>query len=124
MKPEHIIISEDDTKRIKEIGSAQGYRRSSKQIEFLYQLLNDGNYSVIDYELLSRTPEHEDAVKSSRRHSYLDDQLNRFTPTPLPSHLSYKEIFGVPYIYGHAESTGGRLWVVGKKCASVRLFSA
>jgi len=24
------------------------------------------------------------------------------------------EIFGVPYLYGHAESTGGRLWVVGR----------
>lgn len=114
MKPEHIIISEENTERIKEIGSAQDIDAPRKQIELLYQLLNDGNYSVIDYELLSRTPEHEDAVKSSRRHSYLDDQLNRFTPTPLPSHLSYKEIFGVPYIYGHAESTGGRLWVVGK----------
>ncbi len=114
MKPEHIIISEENAERIKETGSAQDIDAPRKQIELLYQLLNDGKYSVVDYELLSRTPEHEDAVKSSRRHSYLDDQLNRFTPTPLPSHLSYKEIFGVPYIYGHAASTGGRLWVVGK----------
>ncbi len=29
------------------------------------------------------------------------------------------EIFGVPYIYGHAESTGGHLWVVGN---NARLF--
>ncbi|MDI6745153.1 MAG: hypothetical protein QMD07_07230 [Thermodesulfovibrionales bacterium] len=114
MKPEHIIISEDDTERIKEIGSAQDIDAPKKQIELLYQLLNDGRYSIVDYELLSRTQEHEDAVKSLRRHSYLDDQLNRFTPTPLPAHLSYMEIFGVPYIYGHSESTGGRLWVVGK----------
>jgi len=114
MKPEHIIISKDDTEQIREMGSAGDIAAPQKQIEFLYRLLTDGNYSIVDYELLSRTQEHEDAVKSLRRHSYLDDQLNRFTPTPLPAHLSYMEIFGVPYIYGHTESTGGRLWVVGK----------
>lgn len=114
MKPEHIIISEADTERIEEIGRLQNIDAPGKQMEILYQLLNDGKYSVVDYELLSRTPEHEDAVKSSRRHSYLDDQINRFKPTPLPANLSSMEIFGVPYIYGHAESTGGLLWVVGK----------
>ncbi|MBI4684755.1 MAG: hypothetical protein HY755_06110 [Nitrospirae bacterium] len=114
MKPEHIIISEADTERIKELGPTQNIDTYRKQVELLYQLLNDSRYSVIDYELLSRTPVHEDAVKSLRRHSYLDEQLNRFNPTPLPAHLSYREILGVPYIYGHAESTGGRLWVVGK----------
>ncbi|MDO9287886.1 MAG: hypothetical protein Q7T83_03760, partial [Thermodesulfovibrionales bacterium] len=87
---------------------------SGKQVELLYQLLNEVKYSVIDYELLSRTPEHEEEVKSTRRHSYLDDQINRFKPVPLPSHLSSMEIFGVPYICGHTESTGGSLWVVGK----------
>jgi hypothetical protein len=34
--------------------------------------------------------------------------------TPLPPHLSRTEILGVPYIFGHAESTGGRMWVVGR----------
>src|SRR5574340_1232601 len=67
MKPEHIIISEENTERIKEIGSAQDIDAPGKQIELLYQLLNDGNYSVIDYELLSRTPQYEEAVKSLRR---------------------------------------------------------
>jgi hypothetical protein len=85
----------------------------------VYQLLNGGNFSVIDYELLFRTPEHEDCVKASRRHSYLDDMRDRLNPTPLPSHLSRTEIFGVPYIVGHAESTGGRMWVVGR---NARLF--
>ena len=114
MKPEHIIISEAETRLIEEIGRAENIDATGKQVELLYQLLHEGKYSVIDYELLSRTPEHEEEVKSTRRHSYLDDQKNRFVPTPLPAHLSYQEIFGVPYIFGHAESTGGSLWVVGK----------
>ncbi len=118
MKPEHVIISENDTERIKEIGQAQA-DSTEDQIYYLYTLINIGKYSVVDYELLLRTSEHEAEVKHSRRHSYLDDQRDRFTPTPLPGHLSNMEIFGVPYIYGHAESTGGHLWVVGK---NARLF--
>jgi len=85
----------------------------------VYRLLNAGKYSVIDYELLFRTPEHEDQVKASRRHSYLDDMRDRLNPIPLPSHLTRTEIFGVPYIFGRAESTGGRMWVVGRNS---RLF--
>lgn len=114
MKPEHVIISEADTERIKEIGRGQEIHAPEKQVDFLYRLIRDGRYSLIDYELLLRTAEHEDEVKNSRRYSYLDDQRHRFEPTPLPAHLSYAEIFGVPYLYGHAESTGGRLWVVGR----------
>jgi hypothetical protein len=86
----------------------------AKQVEILYQLLNEGVYSIVDYELVFRTPEHEDKVKYERRHSYLDYQKERYESTPLPAHLSYEEIFGVPYIFGHTESTGGHLWVVGK----------
>jgi hypothetical protein len=119
MKPEHIIISEADTERIGEIGRVKKADAAKEQMELLYDLINSGNYSVVDYELLLRTPEHEEEVKYSRRHSYLDDQRNRFIPTPLPAHLSHMEIFGVPYIYGHAESTGGHLWVVGR---NPRLF--
>jgi len=114
MKPEHIIISEEDTADIEGICRTHDNDVPKKQAELLYQLLNEGRYSVVDYELLARTAEHEEEVKHSRRHSYLDEQLNRFTPTPLPAHLSHMEIFKLPYIYGHAESTGGRLWVVGK----------
>lgn len=119
MKPEHIIISEIDTEHIEEIGRTQKSDAPAEQVNLVYQLINEGRYSVVDYELLSRTPEHEDKVKYSRRHSYLDDQRDRFKPTPLPAHLSNMEIFGVPYIYGHAESTGGHLWVVGR---NARLF--
>ena len=114
MKPEHIIISEVEVENIKEIGLREKKNPEKDQVDYLYQLINNGNYSIVDYELLLRTPEHEEAVKSSRRYSYLDDQRHRFEPTSLPVHLSSAEILGVPYLYGHTESTGGRLWVVGR----------
>ncbi len=114
MKPEHVIIDEADCERIELAGKGGNAEATNRQVDLVYQLLRGGNYSVIDYELLFRTPEHEDRVKASRRHSYLDDMRDRFTPTPLPSHLARTEIFGVPYIFGHAESTGGRMWVVGR----------
>jgi len=107
MKPEHVIIHEEDL-RLLEAESPE------KQVEIIYQLLKQSIYSIIDYELVFRTPVHEDRVKYSRRHSYLDHLRVRDMPTSLPSHLKYEEIFGVPYIFGHTESTGGHLWVVGK----------
>jgi hypothetical protein len=120
MKPEHIIISEDDTVRIEEIGRAEHIiDAAGRQVDLVYQLIGDGAYSVIDYELLLRTVAHENEVKQSRRHSYLDDQRDRFKPTALPAYLQRTEVFGVPYVYGHAESTGGHLWVVGR---NARLF--
>lgn len=120
MKPEHIIISETDTLLIEEIGRSQNNGEAyKKQVDFLYQLINEGSYSLVDYELLMRTPRHEAEVKNSRRHHYLDDQRDRFKPTLLPAHLKRAKIFGVPYIYGHAESTSGNLWVVGR---NARLF--
>ncbi|MBI5741542.1 MAG: hypothetical protein HZA16_12615 [Nitrospirae bacterium] len=119
MKPEHIIISGRDSERIEEIGRTQTSDSPSEQVYYLYNLINIGQYSLVDYELLLRTSRHEEEVKNSRRHSYLDDQRDRFIPTPLPDHLTSMEIFGMPYIYGHAESTGGHLWVVGK---NARLF--
>lgn len=119
MKPEHVIIDEEDCLRIERAGENGGAETARKQIDMVYKLLTGGKYSVIDYELLFRTPEHEDRIKASRRHSYLDDMRDRLEPTPLPSHLSRTEIFKVPYIFGHAESTGGRMWVVGR---NARLF--
>ena len=114
MKPEHVIISESDTERIREAGLKQESDAPEEQVRMVYQLIHEGRYSVIDYELVLRTPQHEEEVKNSRRHSYLDDQRHRFEPAPLPAHLASMEIFGVPYLYGHAESTGGRLLVVGR----------
>ncbi len=119
MKPEHVIIHEDDCERIEQMGRGGEPDAAQKQVEIIERLMEAGNYSVIDYELLFRTPEHEDRVKATRRHSYLDDIRNRLNPTPLPPHLSRTEIFGVPYVFGHAESTGGRMWVVGR---NARLF--
>ncbi len=119
MKPEHVILDEDDCERIQFEGRDGGSAAAQKQVEMVYHLLNVGKYSIIDYELLFRTPEHEDRVKATRRHSYLDDMRNRMEPAPMPSHLSRTEILGVPYIFGHAESTGGRMWVVGRNS---RLF--
>ena len=114
MKPEHIIISELDAASVVHLGSNGGKDAFREQVAVLYRLIQEGRYSIIDYELLLRTPEHEEAVKSSRRYSYLDDMRHRFEPSPLPAHLTSMEIFGVPYLFGHAESTGGRLWVVGR----------
>jgi len=73
-------------------------------------------YALVDYELLARTPEHDEAVKRAGRNKYLLLQRDRFTPPPVtfPSHLKPASVLGVDYIYGRAESTNGILWVVGR----------
>jgi hypothetical protein len=120
MKPVHIIISQN---RLSELGEiAKRYderRRRRRQSAYVRNLIKNGEYSIVDYELLIRTADHEEEVKASRRHTYLDDQRARFKPAPLPEHLRSTEVFGVPYIMGHVESTGGVLWVVGR---NARLF--
>jgi hypothetical protein len=85
------------------------------------QLLRDHNgqiaYALVDYELMERTGEHEQAVRSAQRQHYLQHMARRFeisSNKPLPPHLKPTTIMGVDYIFGHAESTGGRVWVVGK----------
>ncbi len=73
-------------------------------------------YALVDFELLFRTPEREASARRRKRKSYLERQRDRFLPRDprtVPPHLKPVEIFGVPYVYGHAESTGGALWVVG-----------
>ena len=99
MKPEHIIL-----------------RPGPNQ-----SLLRDRNgqfaYALVDYELLERTPEHEQAVRTANRQLYLKHMARRFEANvakPMPAHLQAINILGVDYIYGRAESTGGMLWVVGK----------
>ncbi len=84
-------------------------------------LLRDHNgevvYALVDYELLERTREHEQSVRSAHRQYYLEHMARRFenpSGKPLPPHLKSTNVMGVDYIYGHAESTGGLLWVVGK----------
>lgn len=84
-------------------------------------LLRDRNgqmvYALIDYELMHRTPEHEQAVRGATRRFYLKHMARRFdhqVSKPVPSHLKAVHVLGVDYIFGHAESTGGLLWVAGK----------
>ena len=109
MKPVHIIIDDRPLEALK-----LEHKPKDRVIGRVRELIDLGEYSVIDYELLLRTAPHELEVKASRRHSYLDHQRDRFKDSPLPAHLKALEVFGVPYIFGHVESTGGCLWVVGK----------
>lgn len=74
-------------------------------------------YGLVDYELLTRTPEYEEVVKRSQRSRYLQLQRTRFDPpepVSFPVDLDPSQVLGVDYVYGKAESTGGSLWVVGK----------
>ncbi|MGD0091252.1 MAG: hypothetical protein ABSE73_15145 [Planctomycetota bacterium] len=74
-------------------------------------------YALVDYELLERTPEHERTVRSMVRQHYLKHMARRFEGRPrqeFPEHLRPANVMGVDYIFGHAESTGGLLWVVGR----------
>jgi len=73
--------------------------------------------ALVDFELLSRTPENEETHKKYKRADYLKRQKDRFAlkdPDKLYPHLKGVNICGVDYIYGRVESTKGRLWVVGK----------
>lgn len=73
-------------------------------------------YAVVDYELMSRTPDHENAVRTLRRSEYLNRQRDRFLPRTLesfPEHLCPARVLDVDYVYGRTESTSGTLWVVG-----------
>ena len=99
MKPDHVILRPRQNKT----------------------LLRDHNgqfaYALVDYELLERTREHEQAVRSANRQLYLKHMARRFDTSaakPLPAHLRATNVLGVDYVFGRAESTGGLLWVVGK----------
>ena len=73
-------------------------------------------YALVDFELLALTPERQSSVRATRRRSYLKRQrvrLNTSEPSSFPAHLQPVKILDVPYVFGHAESTQGRLWVAG-----------
>jgi len=77
---------------------------------------NELPYALVDFELLDRTPEHEEKVMATRRAGYLVKQRDRFrddVPIIWPRHLRPQSIMGVDYVYGLTESTSGHLWVVG-----------
>jgi hypothetical protein len=77
----------------------------------------DYAYALIDFELLQRTPEHEQEIQATRRALYLRHQRDRFAnpkDSKYPGHLKPMRIHGVDYVWGHADSTHGSLWVVGR----------
>ncbi len=99
MKPAHVIL------------------RSGRDRSLLRDRNGQLAYALVDYELLERTPEHEQSVRSANRQIYLKHMARRFeadAATPLPAHLHATNVMGVDYVFGRAESTGGLLWVVGK----------
>ena len=99
LKPAHIILS------IREDGTA--FRGGQGRIP----------YTLVDFELLGRTPEREAGVKDSRRNWYLVHQAHRFDDghrAEYPPHLQGHQVFGVDYVHGQVHSTNGALWVVGK----------
>ena len=72
-------------------------------------------YALVDFELLERTPEHEQAVSRARRGAYLRRQRDRFgSAAVFPPHLRPMRVQEVDYVHGATESTGGELWVVGR----------
>ena len=82
-------------------------------------------YALIDFELLKRTPEHEQEVRSAKRKNYLKKQARRFESkelVELPPNLKSIRIMDVDYIYGPVEGTDAGLWVVGKDPALFDYF--
>jgi len=99
MKPAHIIV------------------RKRNDGTFVHRRNQEILYALVDFELLLRTPEYEEIIKSAKRAEYLTRMRDRFLGgegQPFPPFLKPVNVFGVDYIYGHVESTGGALWVVGK----------
>jgi len=114
MKPSHIIVEHSQLEEMRGLADGCDDGGVTRQCEHLHSLMNRSNVSIVDYELLLRTPEHEQHDVSARRSSYLRDQCERFKAAPLPPFLVQSEIMDVPYVHGYAESTGGLLWVVGR----------
>ncbi|NQT92097.1 MAG: hypothetical protein HQ559_04995 [Lentisphaerae bacterium] len=98
-KPQHIIV------------------RTEKLSDRLVERGNRIPYALVDFELLERTPERAGMISARQRRQYLVRQAHRFEVSErrgIPPHLDAVKIFGVDYIAGPSESTGGRLWVVGR----------
>ncbi len=80
-------------------------------------------WAAIDFELLQRTEQRERAVRRQKRKKYLVRQAHRFEAREdPPPHLHRVNIFGVDYIFGTIESTGGALWTVGRDPALFEYF--
>lgn len=107
MKPAHVIVRADKGRK--------------------FVTTKDGRtaYALVDFELLERTPQHSEEVAKVRRHEYLRRQRDRFSQpgTPVvPAYLHLVEPMGVRYVFGHAESTNGLLWVAGQDPALFDYF--
>lgn len=107
MKPAHIIVRPD---------GAGGLHRG---------IDGEPEYGLVDFELLERTPEHQAEVTAARSRELLRATVSATdqAPTPaLPRHLSSMSVFGVRFVFGRVESTGGALWVVGDDPAPFDYF--
>ena len=103
MKPVHVIVRAADRDQL----VLQGDRV---------------DYGMVDFELLERTPDYEREIMKDRHRWYqrrrremkLAVMSGSSQVKALPEHLKAVRVFGVDYLYGHCESTGGVLWVVGR----------
>lgn len=92
---------------------------------FLLRRRGEIAYALVDFELLRRTPQHEEEIARLKRAEYLKRQRDRFSAdraAPMPVFLRRVNIMDVEYISGHVESTGGHLWVVGKDAGLFDFF--
>ena len=99
MKPAHVIL------RRQRDGSVLRDRRGRLA------------YALVDYELLDRTPDYEESLRRRAQPDAAVAPTGTAAPCQapaLPGNVQPYEILGVPYLYGHVASTGGRLWVVGR----------
>ncbi|HEY5961010.1 MAG TPA: hypothetical protein VIV60_30850 [Polyangiaceae bacterium] len=110
MKPQHIIVSEADGRAL--LDGSRDFGGSSFEHRVV-NLVENHRYSMVDYELLVRTPEHEERTRKDRRRGYLDELSRREVSAKMPSNLSHDSVVGLDYVHGPVESTGGHLWVVG-----------
>jgi hypothetical protein len=91
--------------------------RQNKEQELIKGRNNKILYALVDFELLKRSPRHEEEVRAAKRKAYLVKQAHRFEDrgqAGFPPNLKPVRIMGVDYVFGHVEGMGGALWVVGK----------
>ncbi len=117
MKPQHIIIRNPDRAFLY---AETRLRRTVP--ERVRTLIHEHRYSIIDYELLARTPEHEERRRVSRRQSYLDALSHRDLAVAIPDNVHEMSILGVRYLETSVQSTGGSLWVVGRNPELIDFF--
>ncbi|MBN1517883.1 hypothetical protein JXA32_15065 [Candidatus Sumerlaeota bacterium] len=79
-------------------------------------------FALIDFELLSRTPDYENKFRSAQRHKYFRIQsIKDVKVKSLPPLCEYQNVFGVDYTFTHA-ANNGRLWIVGSQPDLVDFF--